>query len=65
EAGLPPWIRARLPLLEIGGRLAAAGNRWIDAAFQAPPGEPAWRVEWTGSSLPGSQRFIVGGAAFC
>ena len=65
EAGLPPWIRARLPLVEIGGTLAAAGNRWIDAAFQAPPGEPAWRVEWTGSSLPGSQRFIVGGAAFC
>jgi tRNA(Ile)-lysidine synthase len=65
EAGLPPWIRARLPLLEIGGQLAAAGDRWIDAAFWVPAGEPAWRLEWTGSSLPGHELFVVGGAPFC
>ena len=60
EAGLPPWIRARLPLVEIGGRLAAAGDHWVDAAFWAPAGEPAWRVEWTGARLPGHELFIVG-----
>ena len=60
EAGLPPWIRARLPLLEIGGMLAAAGDRWIDAAFWAPPGVAAWRLEWTGSRLPGHELFVVG-----
>lgn len=65
EAGLPPWIRARLPLVAIGGQLAAVGDRWVDAAFWAPPGEPAWRLEWTGSGLPGSELFVVGGAAFC
>ena len=60
EAGLPPWIRARLPLVEIGGRLAAAGDRWVDAAFWVPAGAPAWRVEWTGARLPGHELFIVG-----
>ncbi|NGP53610.1 tRNA lysidine(34) synthetase TilS [Thioalkalivibrio sp. XN8] len=60
EAGLPPWIRGRLPLLEIGGKLAAAGDRWVDAAFWAPPGKAAWRLEWTGSRLPGHELFVVG-----
>lgn len=65
EAGLPPWIRARLPMVEIGGRLAAVSDRWVDAAFWVPAGAPAWRVEWTGSSLPGHELFVVGGAPFC
>ena len=65
EAGLPPWIRAHLPLVEIGGRLAAAGPRWVDAAFWVPPGDPAWRLEWTGAALPGHELFVVGGAPFC
>lgn len=65
EAGLPPWIRARMPVLEIGGRLAAVGDRWVDAGSWAPPGEPAWRVAWTGCKLPGAEEFIVGEAPFC
>ncbi len=65
QQGMPPWIRARLPLVEIGGRLAAAGGLWVDTAFWAPPGEPAWRLEWTGSALPGHETFIVGERGFC
>ena len=65
EAGVPPWIRARMPLLEIGGSLAAAGAQWVDAAWWAPPGEPAWRLRWQGCTLPGAEEFIVGGQPFC
>ncbi|NGX16779.1 tRNA lysidine(34) synthetase TilS [Wenzhouxiangella sp. XN24] len=65
QQGMPPWIRARLPLLEIGGQLAAVGGLWVDTAFWAPPGEPAWRLEWTGSALPGHETFVVGGRGFC
>lgn len=30
EAGVPPWLRHRLPALRIDERLAAVGDRWID-----------------------------------
>ncbi|MFU8896421.1 MAG: tRNA lysidine(34) synthetase TilS [Gammaproteobacteria bacterium] len=62
--GVPPWIRARLPLLEIGGQLAAAADLWVDAAFWAPAGAPAWRLEWAGSTLPGHETFVAGGRGF-
>jgi tRNA(Ile)-lysidine synthase len=65
EAGAPPWIRARMPLLEIGGALAAAGAQWVDTAWWAPPGEPAWRLRWEDCELPGAEEFIVGRAPFC
>ncbi|NHA15286.1 tRNA lysidine(34) synthetase TilS [Thioalkalivibrio sp. XN279] len=65
DAGVPPWIRTRMPLLEIGGALAAAGAQWVDAAWWAPAGEPAWRLRWERCELPGAEEFIVGGAAFC
>ena len=48
EAGIVPWMRERLPLVFVGGRLAAVGDLWIDADFAAPPGEPALRPVWTG-----------------
>jgi tRNA(Ile)-lysidine synthase len=64
EAGVPPWLRMRMPLLEIRGALAAAGGRWVDEAWWAPPGTPAWRLEWSGCRLPGAAAFVVGGRAF-
>jgi tRNA(Ile)-lysidine synthase len=43
-AGVPPWERARLPLVYVDGALAAIGDRWVCEPFQARPSEPAWRI---------------------
>ncbi len=48
EAGVVPWMRERLPLVYLGGQLAAVGDLWIDAGFAVPPGQPAWRPVWSG-----------------
>jgi tRNA(Ile)-lysidine synthase len=41
EAGVPPWERARLPLIYVGENLAAIGDRWICEPYAALPEEPA------------------------
>ncbi|QSA95539.1 tRNA lysidine(34) synthetase TilS [Methylococcus sp. EFPC2] len=46
EAGIPPWERTRLPLIELNGALAAIADRWVCDPFQAAPGRPAIRIEW-------------------
>ncbi|HEU4516803.1 MAG TPA: tRNA lysidine(34) synthetase TilS [Steroidobacteraceae bacterium] len=48
EAGIVPWMREQLPLVFVGGKLAAVGDLWIDADFAVPPGEPALRPVWSG-----------------
>jgi tRNA(Ile)-lysidine synthase len=40
EAGVPPWERARLPLLYIDGDLAAVGDRWVCEPYNARADEP-------------------------
>jgi tRNA(Ile)-lysidine synthase len=46
ESAVPPWERARLPLLWVDGRLAWVGGIGCDAAFACPAGEagvlPVW-----------------------
>ena len=63
-AGTPPWVRARIPLLEIDGALAAVGAAWVDASWWAPPGTQGWRLSWEGCALPGNSMFIVGEQTF-
>jgi tRNA(Ile)-lysidine synthase len=46
EAGVPPWQRARLPLVYVADRLAWAAELGADAAFQAAPGKPGWLISW-------------------
>jgi tRNA(Ile)-lysidine synthase len=46
EARVPSWERQALPLIWAGGQLAAVPGIGVALAFQAAPGEPAWRVEW-------------------
>jgi tRNA(Ile)-lysidine synthase len=48
EAGIVPWMRARLPLVYVGDKLAAVGDLWIDAEFSLPPGKPSLKPVWTG-----------------
>ena len=47
EAGIPPWVRERVPLVYIDQRLAAVGNYWYAADFQSTATDP-WRIvlEW-------------------
>lgn len=63
-AGVPPWLRARMPLVEIAGTLAAVADLWIDEAWWAPSGHAAWRLSWDSCALPGREAFVVGGQAF-
>lgn len=46
EAGIPPWERERMPIVELDGELAAVAGRWVCAGFHAAPGEPAVGVRW-------------------
>ena len=51
EAGVVPWMRARVPLLYRDAELVAVGNLWVSSAVDAvPESEPRWRVEWTPAS---------------
>ena len=63
-AGIPPWIRSRIPLLEVAGKLAAVGDLWIDQSWWAPPDTEGWRLRWEDCALPGRGAFIVGGQPF-
>ncbi|MCL4315375.1 MAG: tRNA lysidine(34) synthetase TilS [Gammaproteobacteria bacterium] len=44
EAGIPPWQRARIPLVYIDSQLAAVGGLWVCEPFQAGTGEPGLRI---------------------
>ncbi len=47
EAGLPPWIRDRLPFLLIGDALAAVPGLGVDVAVQPEPHETGLLPVWT------------------
>jgi tRNA(Ile)-lysidine synthase len=38
EAGVPPWLRDRIPLLLVDGALVAVGDLFVDADWAASPG---------------------------
>ncbi|AWI81991.1 tRNA lysidine(34) synthetase TilS [Parazoarcus communis] len=46
EAGIPAWMRDRLPVLEVDGSVAWIGGIGIDAAFACPPGDEGFVPEW-------------------
>jgi tRNA(Ile)-lysidine synthase len=52
EAGLPPWERARLPLVHIDGELAYVPGIGSDAAFHAKRNEIGWTVAWRADANP-------------
>jgi tRNA(Ile)-lysidine synthase len=46
EAGVPTWLRERVPLLLVGGRLAAIADRWVCAEFAADDATAGLRLIW-------------------
>jgi tRNA(Ile)-lysidine synthase len=46
EAGVPPWLRSRLPLLYVEDRLAWVAGIGADAHCLAGAGEPGWVISW-------------------
>ena len=48
DQGVPPWLRDRIPLLYINGRLAAVPGKWIAQEFVGQNDEPCWQVSWEG-----------------
>ncbi len=53
EAGTPPWLRERTPLIYVNDKLAMVAGLWTDAEFLAVADEPSWIVTWSGLK-PGS-----------
>lgn len=46
EAGVPPWLRARLPLIYIDGQLAAIPGICVSEAFAATAGVEGIQAQW-------------------
>jgi tRNA(Ile)-lysidine synthase len=46
DEGVPPWLRARLPLLYADQELAAVADRWVCAPYQAGDGEEGLKIVW-------------------
>lgn len=46
EAGLPPWLRERLPLIYVDGQLAAVAGICVCEGFAAREGEAGREVVW-------------------
>lgn len=52
DAGVPPWERARVPLIHCGGTLIAVAGYWVCEGFQAAPDEPGVRFLWSRAIVP-------------
>lgn len=44
EEKIPRRVRERVPVLDVGGAVAAVAGLGPDRAFLAQPGEPAWKI---------------------
>lgn len=54
ERGVPPWQRARMPLIYVDGQLAAVADLWACEPFASAAGEPGLRIEWQPGAGPTS-----------
>jgi len=46
EHAIPPWERARIPLIYIGDELAAVAGLWVCEPFQAEPTDAGLWIDW-------------------
>lgn len=51
EHCVPDWVRPRVPLIYVDGRLAAVANFWVCAEFAAETGAPAVAILWDDNGL--------------
>lgn len=51
-SAVPPWLRARIPLIYVDGELAAVAGLWVAAAYAVDDQGWGWLVSWT--ELPGT-----------
>lgn len=51
EKRVPPWRRARIPMLHCDDRLIAVPGLALDPAWHAPKGSPGWQLIWRDSAL--------------
>lgn len=52
EEAVPPWVRERMPLLELDGELAGIADRWEIPALKSLLGKQRCRYQWQ-HGLPG------------
>ncbi|MDR0634269.1 MAG: tRNA lysidine(34) synthetase TilS [Azoarcus sp.] len=52
EAGIPAWLRGRLPVLEVDGRVAWIGGLGVAADFACAPGQAGWLLAWSPGFTP-------------
>ena len=52
EAGVPPWERARVPLIYRDDHLVAVAGLWVCEGFQAAPDEPGVTFVWRRAIVP-------------
>lgn len=52
EAGVPPWERARVPLIYRDDRLLAVAGYWVCEGFQAAADEPGVAFVWRRAIVP-------------
>jgi len=52
DAGVPPWERARVPLLYQDEALIAVAGYWVCEGFQAAVQEPGVRFNWSRAIVP-------------
>lgn len=51
-AGVPPWERARVPLIYRADDLLAVAGYWVNDEFRARPDEPGMCFTWSRSIVP-------------
>lgn len=52
EAGLPPWLRTRVPVIELEGEVACVAGVAASEQWRALQAETGWRLRWQ-HALPG------------
>lgn len=61
EAGIPPWVRERMPLIYFDERLAAVGGEWVSDEFYRKGNGENLSLQWIPpDSTPKSQNGIYG-----
>ncbi|MGH8593762.1 MAG: tRNA lysidine(34) synthetase TilS [Gammaproteobacteria bacterium] len=52
EAGIPPWVRKRIPLIFLQGELVAVSGLWVCHPFSAGADESGWDPIWESDQRP-------------